>query len=128
MAIDMEHSIALDYPDTTDKHAAVLGMTGSGKTNTAYVFEEEIIRSGGIVTVVDPEGDYHRLKNEFNVLIIGSARRGNPIDLDVPPDSASNIAKVLVQRGVSTVLDMSGFTIRAKDAFLLAYVGALWEL
>lgn len=115
------------YDDlTVQLHGCVLGMTGSGKTNTVYRIIEQILRASGLVTIIDPEGDYRYLKSEFPILIAGKGRKGNPIDLPCSPDAAYLLARSLVRRNVSIILDLSGYNEEAKNTFLASYVGEVW--
>lgn len=127
MSFDIDGQVTISLADMTGKHAAILGKTGSGKTNTGYVWSEEELRAGGLLTIIDPEGDYFHLKNEFPALIIGSARRGNAVDLEVMPDQVVEVASALVSRSVAVICDLSGFDLDAKDAFVSGYLSVLWK-
>lgn len=127
MSFDTSDQVTIPLADMTGKHIAILGKTGSGKTNTGYVWAEEELRLGGLMTIIDPEGDYFHLKNEFPALIVGAARRGNPIDLEVSPDQADQIAAALTPRNIAVICDLSGFDLDQKDAFVTAYLGVLWK-
>lgn len=58
-------------PNDLTTHAFIVGMTGSGKTGTAIVILEELLRSGIPVVAIDPKGD---LAN----LAVGSALHSSP--------------------------------------------------
>lgn len=121
-------TLPLDPKMAIGQHIAVLGMTGSGKTNTCYVWSEAELAAGQLLTIVDPEGDYHYLKQQFDLLIIGKPRRGNPCDLEVVPENGAKLADILVRRGISVLLDLSGLRLDQRNTFVLNYVGRLWEL
>lgn len=127
MSFDVPGQVSLALADITGKHIAILGKTGSGKTNTGYVWTEEELRLGGLLTIIDPEGDYFHLKNEFQVLIIGCPRRGNAVDLELDRASVGDVAPVLVAHNISVITDLSGFNLDQKDAFVAEYLEALWR-
>jgi hypothetical protein len=121
-------SLTWHYDDiTTQLHGCVLGMTGSGKTNTVYRIVEQILHAKGTVTIVDPEGDYRFLKSQFPILIAGKGRKGNPIDLVTSPESGYLLARKLASRSVSIILDLSGYDEETKNVFVQSYVGELWK-
>ena len=51
----------LSKEDILRKCVAILGIRGSGKSNTAMVLSEELVREGVPVTIVDPDGEYQDL-------------------------------------------------------------------
>jgi hypothetical protein len=128
MHLDAKQKAHLPYVQTLGKHVAVLGMTGSGKTNTAYVWAEEELRAGGTLTILDPEGDFHHLRNGAEILIIGNARRGNPLDVEISIERAGQAAELLTRRSERVILDLSGWPLGSKNSFVLAYVGCLWAM
>ena len=128
MNIDTEGLVRLNPADTTQSHAAIIGMTGSGKTNTLYVIAEELSAGDVKVTIVDPEGDYGDLRYGTKALILGKGRKGNHIDIQLTPDNAAAAADVMCRYDTPIIiLDLSGFDIDTRDEFLLAYVGKLWK-
>lgn len=110
--------------DFVGKSVATLGITGSGKTNTAAVLIEELLSNGLPLTIVDIEGEYYGLKEQFDLLIAG---RSEHAELEVSPENASALATASVERGLSIILDLSDYTQEEIYAFLIAYFTALWE-
>ena len=58
-----EVPVVLSVKDVVSTHLAILASTGSGKSYTAGVFVEELMRSynRAAVLIVDPHGEYHTL-------------------------------------------------------------------
>ena len=52
MDIDTEGRLPLDIDSFVGKSTALLGITGSGKTNTAAVLIEELLSNGLPLTIV----------------------------------------------------------------------------
>lgn len=118
-----EH-LELEISDFVGKSVAALGITGSGKTNTAAVLIEELLAQGLPLTIVDIEGEYYGLKERYDLLIAG---RSEHAELEVSPENASALATASVERGLSVILDLSDYTQEEIYNFLVAYFTALWE-
>ena len=58
MHIDIHDQVSLSIGDVIGESVAVLGIKGSGKTNSAAVWIEEILSAALPLTVVDIEGEY----------------------------------------------------------------------
>jgi DNA helicase HerA-like ATPase len=60
-----EVPIILSVKDVVSTHLAILASTGSGKSYTAGVLVEELMRpyNGAAVLIVDPHGEYHTLSS-----------------------------------------------------------------
>jgi len=103
---------------------AVLGISGSGKTNTAAVLIEELLNYGVPMTIVDIEGEYWGLRERYNILVAGV---GKNVDLEVGFGQAEELAVYSVRQGLPIILDLSEFGQEEAENFLLAYFTALWE-
>ena len=73
-------------PDVVTMTSAVLGIRGSGKTNTGVVFAEELLGAGHQVIVIDPLNVWWGLKSTadgkgggFPVVILGGPRGDLPL-------------------------------------------------
>jgi DNA helicase HerA-like ATPase len=64
---------------------AILGRRGSGKSNTATVIAEELIRAGQQVVVIDPKGEAWGLKAQgdggpgLDVIVFGDPQGDLPL-------------------------------------------------
>jgi len=117
--------LALETEAFVGRSVAVLGITGSGKTNTAAVLIEELLTQGLPMTIVDIEGEYWGLKQSYDLLIAG---RSEHAELEIGPDNAAQLANISVQRGISVILDLSDYTQDEQYAFLVAYFQSLWDV
>ena len=117
--------LALETEAFVGRSVAVLGITGSGKTNTAAVLIEELLTQGLPMTIVDIEGEYWGLKQSYDLLIAG---RSEHAELEIGPDNAAQLAKISVQRGISVILDLSDYTQDEQYDFLVAYFQSLWDV
>src|SRR5262245_23202785 len=112
-------------PDFAIQDAAVterlafLGRTGSGKTYAAQKLAEEMHRIGAQFVVLDPVGVWYGLrlhadgkKPGLEVPVLGGLRGDIPLE----PGAGAIIANLVVDRGVSMVLDVSQFESDADKA------------
>src|SRR6266699_243928 len=121
--IDSSNELQFQTQDLVGRSIAMLGITGSGKTNTAAVLIEELLSNGLPLTIVDIEGEYWGLKEKFEVLVAGRSQHS---ELEVGPGNAGRLAEISVQRGISVILDLSDFTQDEAYEFLIRYFTGLW--
>lgn len=123
--IDTLSSLKMPLDVFIGESVGVLGIKGSGKTNTAAVLIEELLSGGLPLTIVDIEGEYWGLKEKFEILVAG---RSSNVDLEVNAAQAGKIAEFSVVHGISVILDLSDFTQEEMFDFLLEYFKSLWEI
>jgi len=84
----------------------VTGKSGSGKSNTASVFAEELLDCGLSLCIVDTDGEYYGLKEEYELLHAGAGER---CDVTVGPEHAGTLATLALRENVPVILDCSGY-------------------
>jgi hypothetical protein len=84
----------------------VTGKSGAGKSNTASVFAEELLECGLSLCIVDTDGEYYGLKEEYELLHAGAGKR---CDVQVGPSDAGRLAKLALAENVPVILDLSGY-------------------
>lgn len=124
MHIDSEGALLLDIHSFIGKSTALLGITGSGKTNTAAVIIEELLAAGLPMTIVDIEGEYWGLKERFEILVAG---RSEHAELQLHPENAGALAHASIERGISVILDLSEYTEEESYTCLIEYFTTLWQ-
>ena len=90
----------------------VTGKSGSGKSNSVNVIVEETLDLGRPVLIIDTDGEYWGLKEQYRMLHLGNDDR---CDATVTAADADVIVELALERGVPTILDISGF-LREEDA------------
>lgn len=97
-----------------DKHIAILGKTGSGKTYAAKVIVESLLRADRHVCVIDPTSAWWGLRlgadgrrKGFDIPLIG----GNHGDLPLSPRSGSAVARLVTEQGARVVVDTVGLSV-----------------
>jgi hypothetical protein len=112
-----EGGVSLPAAEVLTGRGFVTGKSGSGKSNTASVFLEELLSLNARLLVIDTDGEYYGLKSKYEVLHLGS---GDQCDVEVAPENAKIIAELVLSDGVPVVLDVSGF-LEAEEANELVY-------
>lgn len=95
---------------------AIVGIRGSGKTNTAVVEAEELLEHGQQIVVIDPTDVWWGLKSSkdgeragYPVVILG----GRHQDLQLAAGDGATIADFVVDEGVSVILSLRHFESKA---------------
>jgi hypothetical protein len=98
----------------------VLGKSGSGKSNSASVVIEELLNDGYPVLIVDVDGEYFGLKEEYELLHLGADEE---CDLAVGPEHAEKIAELTLEQNIPVILDVSGYLHEEEQRELIKEVG-----
>lgn len=110
---------------------AVLGIRGSGKTNTAGVICEELLRSGQPVCVIDPLDVWWGIKSSadgqsegFPVPIFG----GHHADIDVDEGSAKPLATLVAEQSLPCVISIRHLAKSAQRRFVADFCTELYHV
>ena len=99
-------SVSLPVVELLTGRGFVTGKSGSGKSNTASVLVENLLANNFPVLVVDTDGEYYGLKEEFELLHAGA---DDECDIQVSPEHAEKIASLALESNVPIILDVSGY-------------------
>lgn len=109
---------------------AILAKRGSGKTYTALVMVEEMLKAGLQTVVIDPVGVCWGLRAAANekdaglpIVVLG----GDHGDLDIEAASGAAIAEFVVKEGQPAVLDMSNFSGNEMLQFVTDFAEMLYH-
>jgi uncharacterized protein len=109
---------------------AVMGIRGSGKTHTASVMAEEMLKAGQPIVVYDPTGAWFGLKTSadgkrpgFPVVIFG----GEHPDVPLEETAGETIAKVIVEKRFPAILDVSLMRKNARIRFMQDFCETLYH-
>lgn len=123
--IALTSGVDLTVQDFVGARTAVLGISGSGKTNTSAVLVEELIPHIPM-TIIDIEGEYWGLKSKFPILIVGRSPKS---DLALGTIHAAKLAEYSYKNGVSVILDFKYHDEEEEMfEFLAGYMQRLWDL
>ncbi|MBE0634859.1 ATP-binding protein [Candidatus Bipolaricaulota bacterium] len=123
--LNISRDLNLDLEDLIGQCIAILGIRGSGKSNTAGVIFEELLQNNYPLSIVDIEGEYFGLKEKYEVLVVG---KGEGVEIEIDAHCAAEIAQVSMEQNVPVVLDLSGFLSEERTELLKVYLSALWNL
>ena len=104
-AVD-DSPVTLPVVEVLTGRGFVTGKSGSGKSNTASVIAEELLESGFPLLVVDTDGEYYGLKEEYEMLHAGADEE---CDVQIGPEHAEQMATLALEENVPVILDVSGY-------------------
>lgn len=101
-----QDGISLPVVEVLTGRGFITGKSGAGKSNSASVIAEELLREGFPLLIVDVDGEYYGLKEQFEMLHVGADEE---CDLQVGEEHAAKIAELALDENVPIVLDVSGY-------------------
>lgn len=128
LKISDQLSLPLDAITST---FAIMAMRGVGKTSLASVMAEEMLKAGQPIVAYDPTGAWFGLKSSsdgkrkgFPVVIFG----GEHADVPLEESAGETIARVIVERRVPAVLDVSLMRKGARIRFMMSFCEMLYHI
>jgi hypothetical protein len=97
----------------------ITGKSGSGKSNSASVVAEKLLDGGFGLLIVDIDGEYYGLKEEYEILHAGGDEE---CDIQVTPEHAEKLASLALEQNVPIILDMSSYLDESEAQELLTAV------
>ena len=112
-----------------DKHIAILGKTGSGKSNLAKTVAEDLLARDQRVCVIDPTGTWWGLRlqadgdapSDFPIVIFG----GQHADLPLGPAHGEAIARVVGTSPTSAIVDTRLMSVSDRTRFFTGFAETL---
>ncbi|MFB6077789.1 MAG: ATP-binding protein [Halarchaeum sp.] len=99
-------SLELPTVEVLTGRGFVTGKSGGGKSNSVSVVLEELLDRQYPVMVVDTDGEYYGLKEEYELLHAGA---DEGCDIQVSPEHAERLATIALEENVPVILDVSGY-------------------
>ncbi|MFC7195200.1 helicase HerA domain-containing protein [Halosimplex aquaticum] len=112
-------SVDLPVVELLTGRGFITGKSGSGKSNTASVVVEKLLDNGFGMLIVDIDGEYYGLKEEYEILHAGA---DDECDIQVTVEHAEKIATLALEQNVPIILDVSSFLDEEEAAELLTEV------
>lgn len=122
--LNVSNDYCLPLKNVIGRCISILGIRGSGKTNTAAVLLEELLNYSYPMTIVDIDGEYWGLKEKYELLVVGKSENA---DIQVNVEHARQIADMSITKNIPIILDMSGFLYGETYEFLLDYMDEIWK-
>ena len=122
----------LELPlDAITQTFAQIGRKGAGKTYLASMIAEQMLDAQAQVIVIDPIGNWWGLrvdgdgkKKGKDIFIIG----GTHGDVPLASEGGKEIAKLLVEKNISVVLDISEFRKNERKKFVTDFAEEFFQL
>ena len=119
-------------PGALDKHIAILGKTGSGKSNLAKTIAEDLLARGARVCVIDPTGTWWGLR----LMADGETPSGHPIvifggqhaDLPVAAAHGEAIARAIGTSSTPAIIDTRQLTVSDRTRFFTGFAETLIQV
>lgn len=128
--IKLASNLTIQASAVTDTWAW-FGTRGTGKTYAAGATVEAFVDGGAQVVVVDPVGVWYGLRlaadghgRGLDIPVFG----GLHADVPLEPTGGELVAQLVVETGISVVLDVSMMTLGQQHRFALAFTTALFNL
>ena len=117
--------------DAVTQRISILGRTRSGKSYTAGVLVEEVLKARQQVVVLDVKGDWQGLRSSadgksegLSITIMG----GKHGDIPLEPGAGAIVADIVVNERASLVLDLSLFESKADEIrFVTAFLDRFYR-
>ncbi len=116
--------------DAVTETFGLVATKGAGKTNTAVVMAEEIHKIGQPFIMLDPMGTAWGMRLDKNgkaaglpVVIFG----GSHGDVPLKPESGEMIARVIVEKRFSALIDVSEIRRAQFNQFMTAFLETLYH-
>lgn len=121
--LDVDRRLQLTIDDLVGERLAVLGISGSGKSNSTAVLIEE---TGDHIPFIifDDENEYYTLREKFDCLVVG---RTDESMLDVPVERAGQLARFAYAHRMSVILSLNKHRKDEKLDFLHEFFEAFWQ-
>jgi hypothetical protein len=97
----------------------VTGKSGSGKSNSASVVAEKLLDNGFGLLIVDIDGEYYGLKEEYEILHAGADEE---CDIQITADHAEKLASLALEQNVPIILDISSYLDESEAEEVLTAV------
>lgn len=129
MPLKIASSLTLSEEAVTGTFA-ILAMRGVGKTHTASVMAEEMLKAGQPIVVYDPTGAWWGLKSSRNgkeagypVVVFG----GEHPDVPLEETAGDTIATTIVEKRIPAIVDCSLLRKGARIRFMTEFAETLYH-
>jgi uncharacterized coiled-coil protein SlyX len=103
----------------------ILGRKGTGKSTTLAVFAEELLKQHVPLVIVDPQGEYYSLAQQFDLIVAGRTAHAS-VSLD--PEKAGALAEFSLTHNVPVVLSLPRYSAQERFTLLRCFFERLWIL
>jgi hypothetical protein len=108
--------VSLPVEEVLTGRSFLTGKSGAGKSNTVSVVIEKLLDAGYPVLIVDTDGEYYGLKEEYELLHAGADEE---CDIQISPEHAEKVAELALEENVPVILDVSGYLDESEASDLI---------
>ncbi|MCO8254529.1 DUF87 domain-containing protein [Haladaptatus sp. AB618] len=101
-----EGGVGLPTVELLTGRGFITGKSGSGKSNSASVVAEELLKNNFPLLIIDTDGEYYGLKEQFEILHVGADEE---CDIQVGIEHAERIAELALEQNIPIILDVSAY-------------------
>jgi hypothetical protein len=112
-------AVSLPVVEILTGRGFVTGKSGSGKSNSASVVAERLLDNEFGLLIVDIDGEYYGLKEEYEILHVGA---DEGCDIQVTTDHADKLAGLALEQNVPIILDVSSYLDESEAESVLTEV------
>ena len=105
LRVGTNFKVPLDAWATMGERDAILASSGMGKSYLTGVLIEETLENGGLVCIIDPEGEHFTLAERYPMMVIGGEHGNLPLE----EDFLDLYLEAMLQQKLSAVFDLSEF-------------------
>jgi hypothetical protein len=116
---DVGKSVDLPVVEILTGRGFITGKSGSGKSNTASVVVEKLLDNQYSLLIVDIDGEYYGLKEEYEILHVGGDEE---CDIQIEAEHAEKLASLALDQNVPIILDISSYLNEEEASELLTEV------
>lgn len=116
ISLDEASDVQIPVVELLTGRGFITGKSGSGKSNSASVVAEELLDDNLPLLIVDTEGEYYGLQEEYEMLHVGA---DDQCDLQVGPEHGEKLAELALTDNVPIILDVSGFIDEEEGSELI---------
>lgn len=98
-------SVSLEDYKATGERDAILASSGMGKSYLTGVLMEETLENGGLLCVIDPEGEHFTLAERYPTMIVGGEHGNLPLE----EEAMDLYVETMLTAGLSCVFDLSEY-------------------
>ena len=125
MASSLHISADLSLPlEAVTQTFAILAKRGAGKSYTASVMAEEMLKAGQQIVAIDPTGSWWGLRSLYPIVVLG----GEHGDVPLEESAGEVIARAIVEHRFPAVVDLSLFRKGQLIRFMLTFAETLYRL
>lgn len=123
LQVSKSFSVPLEEWATTGERDAILASSGMGKSYLTGVLMEETLENGGMLCIIDPEGEHFTLAERYPMIIVGGERGNLPLE----EDAVDLYMETMLQNGLSAIFDLSDYIDYEQQQLYGLIVDALFN-